>query len=205
MSKLLSCAANAQANLTLTQDRPQYLVLKLTGTDNKINVTGNTNGMLVDLDNDGIISLGQLQNLKQATSHYFVPLGIGRDVETINISLTCGNASGIDLYGYSMVRAIGSNPICSLTFQQNANTSQSYSKFYCMGFANGNGKTYSALTAGEINVQLTDDEITAIMQSQVNAAGAGLNIINNYAQTYKEFTINTGANQLKVYKQFLKL
>ena len=76
MAQILTVAAASNGSVTLPNERPQFLLVELTGGTalTSIQVTGNKAGTILNLDGTGVQVLGICQQKTQFSTTWLFPL-----------------------------------------------------------------------------------------------------------------------------------
>ncbi|MBA7532804.1 hypothetical protein ES705_25034 [subsurface metagenome] len=175
--KIGTLAASAATTINLTW-LPQYIYMVLTTVATAFKVTVFGDGVISDLDGDGLDTFGQQRLVGQETNAYTVALANGIVINrNIEIVITNAVASEIDVFG--IVREDGDVYVQTLRQQVMAHSGADFTDFAYLGFP-------SAAAADRFTVTFEDEtvhtfnrlELTAMMQFTQNVVTGRFDIDN---------------------------
>lgn len=175
--KIGQLAASATTTITLTW-LPQfiYMVLSTVATAFKVTVFGD--GVISDLDGDGLDTFGQQRLIGQETNAYTIALAngivINRNVEMV---ITNAVAATVDVYG--IVREDGDVYVQTLRQQVMANSGADFTDFAYLGFPSAaDGDVFTVTFEDETVHTFNRLELTAMMQMTQNVITGRFDIDN---------------------------
>ncbi len=175
--KVGELAASTTTTLTL-QYLPQYLyfVASTVPTAFKVNVAGD--GVISDLDGDGLDFFGVQRLIGRETNGYTIALADGLiKAKVVDITVTNAVAAIVDVYGFS--REDGDVYVQTLRQQVLADSGANFEDFASMGFPNAAAGDRFSITFEDGTVQEFNRlELTCMMQFSQNVITGTFNLDN---------------------------
>lgn len=165
--KIGQLAASATTTINLTW-LPQYLYMILATVATAFKVTVFGDGVISDLDGDGLDTFGQQRLVGQETNAYMIALtnGIIKN-KNVEIVITNAIAGTVDVYG--IVREEGDTYVQTLRQQVLANSGADFTDFAFLGFPSAAAGDVFTVTFEDGTVhQLNRLELVAMLQFTQN-------------------------------------
>lgn len=199
--KIGQLAASATTTINLTW-LPQYLYMVLATVATAFKVTVFGDGVISDLDGDGLDVFGQQRVIGQETNGYMIALsnGIVKN-KNVEIIITNAVAATVDVYG--IVREEGDVYVQTLRQQVLAHSGADFQDFSCLGFpsAAAGDKFTVAFEDGTVH-DLNRLELTAMLQLTQNIVSGNF-IIDNLDGEIRKVNFIPGAAQTVYVQRFL--
>ena len=199
--KIGQLAASTTTTINLTW-LPQYLYMVLSTVATAFKVTVFGDGVISDLDGNGLDTFGQQRLIGQETNGYIIALSNGI-IKNKNVEITITNAvaAGVDVYG--IVREEGDVYVQTIRQQVLANSGADFMDFAYLGFPSAAAGDKFTVTFEDGTVHdLNRLELTAMLQFTQNIV-TGNYIIDNLDGEIRKVNFIPGAAQTVYVQRFL--